>query len=74
MRILDLFRRRPTKEQILIGKLIEMQEVQLRLIIALARLLFTSPKALQRESKNTQKNAEYIIELTKAQNVPQNDS
>lgn len=62
-----ILQRKPKPEHVVIGTMIQNQEIQNAYIIALARLLFIKPETLDREAKNFKSNAEYLLKLIEAQ-------
>lgn len=54
-------------EHLVIGQLIQSQEIQNNYIVAMARLMFIKPEVLNREVKNVQANAEYLLKIIEDQ-------
>lgn len=53
--------------KLVMGQMIESQEIQNNYLIALARLLFIKPENLMREAANVKANAEYLLKIIEDQ-------
>lgn len=62
-----LFTKKQNPEHLVIGQIIESQEIQNNYLVALARLCFIKPENLQREAINVKANAEYLLKIIEDQ-------
>lgn len=62
-KLMRLFQKRPTNEQLAIGMTNESLNRLFAHVIALARLQFIEPDVLIREADNIRANAEYILKM-----------